>query len=805
MAIKVDMKLRNIMKKRINTVFTILFIISFVFACSKINKNQEAIDENKATSLTSENNIKKIVNDGVIAKEFKEPIVVKDEKMPSGLKTTWQCVYFGSFPQVEVLRVNDELPIDEYALNDDVIRDNDLYEKLEAADFEKFSKFDGSKDETRTNSNPNALTIHLEPRRIIDVELDGEKYRVEGYNEYKRYNEYKDIYEKADDDTKKIIEESHFPKFSNKKQYYKRNLNNSLRFFKYTPIKWRVIHVENNIVTLMADKLLISMEPNTSPAKTHWANSIVRYYLNAMTNGKYDAYNVSGFYNVAFDENEKSGIVKTKVENKPNMFYGTSSGEDTEDYVFIPSNDEIFSSAEASEYGFYYGSGVDDASKRFRSTIYAKYTGAWWSPAESYKGNSFWMMRTNGYSDNTVSYICDFGYIYNRGMVVNMEGAGVLPMMRVDVSKVDLIDAGTVSSDEINKDTYKFKNVNDEKSNVSGSNKNSAGKNENIKRDYEIVTFGTYPQREIINNKMYNSKDFNLKEEDYILDEVLYNKLDDILEKKIEIMKLQEKWDFLLDVDGEKYYYEGHPIGLAFGDDPNYIYPSYDTRYNYKKDYKRQEIYGDDYHFFKMEPIKWRVLENANGKKTLISDKVLDCRQFYLSLGECTWEESYIIKWLNADGDNDSSFYKKAFSEEEKERILVKKFNKDNMKNNYYFGTSCMAEEDSKKKYTGDVKVYLLSEEELFYGEKARIYGFNESDGVSDVNRRFKSTGYAKFKGVWFSNKDDDKFGNSFYMTRTNGYDRSTVVYVGEDGSIFNRGISFNVDDMGFLPVIEIE
>lgn len=791
------------MKKRINRVFTTLFIISFMLACSKTSKNQESIEINKKTNFTNEvntneNNIKKIINDGVIVKEFKEPIVVKDAKMPSGLKTTWQCVYFGTFPQVEVLRVNDELPIDEYALNDDVIRDDNLYEKLEAADFEKFSKFDGSKDETRTNSNPNALTIaYVEPRRIIDVELDGEKYRVEGYNEYKRYNEYKDIYEKADDDTKKIIEERHFSKFSNKKQYYKYNANDSiLRFFKYTPIKWRVIHVENNIVTLVADKLLMSMVPNTSPAETHWANSRVRYYLNAMTNDKYDTYDESGFYNVAFDESEKSAIVKTKVENKPNVFYGTSSGEDTEDYVFIPSDDEIFSSAEASEDGFYYGSGVDDASKRFRSTIYAKYTGAWWSPVESYKGNSFWMMRTNGYSDNTVSYICDFGYIYNRGMLVNMAGAGVLPMMRVDVNKVDLIDAGTVSSDEINKDTYKFKNVNDEKSNESDSNKNNAGKNETVKRDYEIVTFGTYPQRELINNKIYNSEDFNLTEEDYILDEELYNKLDDILEKKIEIMKSQGNWSFVFDVGGEKYYYQSHTNVDLYGKESHYAYPN---------DYSRKNKLGDDYHYFKIEPIKWRVLENANGKKTLISDKVLDCKHFYLSRGECVWEESDILKWLNADGYNDISFYKTAFSEEEKKRILVKKFTEDDMKNNYYFGTSCMAEDDSKKKYTGEVKVYLLSEEELFYGEKAKIYGFNESDGVSDVNRRFKSTGYAKFNGVWFSNKDDDKFGNSFYMTRTNGYDRSTVVYVGEDGSIFNRGISFNVDDIGFLPVIEIE
>ena len=790
-------------KKRVGKVLVILMIVVFVFACSKneMIKDQELVETNIEATLTSQvnaisNNTNKIVKDGVVVNEFKEPIVVKDEKMPSGLKTTWQCVYFGSFPQIEVLRINDELPIDEYALNDDVIRDDNLYEKLISADFEKFSKFDGKEDETLTKSNPKALTIaYVEPRRIIDVELDGEKYRVEGYNEYKRYNENKDIYEKADNDTKKIIEEIYFSKFSNKKQCYKNNANDSiLRFFKYTPIKWRVIHVENNIVTLVADKLLISMKPNTSPAETHWANSRVRYYLNAMTNGQFDTYNESGFYNVAFDEKEKSAILKTKVENKPNMFYGTSSGEDTEDYVFIPSDDEIFSSVEASEDGFYYGSGVDDASKRFRSTIYAKYTGAWWSPVESYKGNSFWMMRTNGYSDNTVSYICDFGYIYNRGMVVDMDGAGVLPMIRVDVSKVDLIDAGTVSSDEINKDTYKFKNVNEKESNEDKSNKNVVSKNVNLKRDYEIVTFGTYPQREVINNKIHSDKNFNLSEEDYILDEELYNKLDDILEKKIDIMKSKENWTFILDVDGEKYYFKRHTNIHLYGKESHYGYPN---------DYSRKSKLSDDYHYFKMEPIKWRVLENVNGKKTLISDKVIDCKHFYLSSGECVWEESDILKWLN--DDNKNSFYKMAFNEEEKKRILVKKFTEYDMKNNYYFGTSCLAEESSKKKYTGDVRVYLLSEEELFYGEKAKIYGFSESDGVPDVNRRFKSTAFAKFNGVWFSNKDDDKYGNSFYMTRTNGYDRSTVVYVGEDGSIFNRGIGFNINDMGFLPVIEIE
>ena len=50
-------------------------------------------------------------------------------------------------------------------------------------------------------------------------------------------------------------------------------------------------------------------------------------------------------------------------------------------------------------------------------------------------------------------------------------------------------------------------------------------------------------------------------------------------------------------------------------------------------------------------------------------------------------------------------------------------------------------------------KFYLLSEEELFYGEKVKFYGFADSDAIADVNRRFLSTGYAKFKGIWFSAK----------------------------------------------------
>ena len=167
--------------------------------------------------------------------------------------------------------------------------------------------------------------------------------------------------------------------------------------------------------------------------------------------------------------------------------------------------------------------------------------------------------------------------------------------------------------------------------------------------------------------------------------------------------------------------------------------------------------------------------------------------------------ESDILKWLNLEDEYHTPFYKKAFTYEEQEKILTKKFDNENMKNNYYFGTNCIADENSKNIYKGDIKVYIISEEDLFYGEKASVYGFDKCDGVADVNRRFKTTAYARFQDVWFSKKDDENYGNAFYMTRTNGYDRQNVVYVGEKGAIYNRGINVSTDDIGILPMIDIK
>lgn len=95
------------------------------------------------------------------------------------------------------------------------------------------------------------------------------------------------------------------------------------------------------------------------------------------------------------------------------------------------------------------GSGVDDPARRFRSTLYAKCRGAWWSSVEDYRGNSFWFMRTNGYTPNNITYVCDFGYLYNQGTAVTCDDAAVLPAITVDLSKATYLPAPPVASTDL--------------------------------------------------------------------------------------------------------------------------------------------------------------------------------------------------------------------------------------------------------------------------------------------------------------------------------------------------------------------
>ena len=487
-----------------------------------------------------------------------------------------------------------------------------------------------------------------------------------------------------------------------REQHYRYD-SSPYHYFEVEKLRWRVIDKKDNVVTLLSDRTIDCAPFHEEYESVSWSSSSLRRWLN---DGN------KGFLSKAFNENEGKAIVKTLIENKPNQDYRYPSGENTEDYVYILSNDEVFASDKGNQYGFYAASGHDDPAKRFASSTYAKFHGTWWSPVGPYKGNSFWFMRTSGYNGYSITYICDFGYIYHRGTAVNCDDSGILPVINVDISKFNLSQIGEISSLDIMRSDK-------------GEEKENTCDSDAERKEKPIVSFGEYPQSEVL---LYA---LNINQDGVIVDKTLYESLE------------ASDWSKEVIIDGDEYK-------------------------------KVNEGY------FKVEPIKWKVLEEKEGKSLLFPLYGLDVMPYNTDLNDVYWENSSIRKWLNGD------FFDEAFLGNEDKVLLSEVSNKKN----FYFSSYCG--EDTKD------KVFLLSEEEIFCGEKASDYGFACSDADADPNRQIKPTRYALARGAWASEDD----GDGFFMLRTNGYTASNAVYVNDDGNIYNRGMPVNCKDAIVMPAI---
>lgn len=95
------------------------------------------------------------------------------------------------------------------------------------------------------------------------------------------------------------------------------------------PIVWRVVDISAGIATLISRFRIEILPMHHYREKTTWANCDLRKWLNEL------------FYQFAFTDQEKQLIVKTRNNNPENPEYHTSSGKETEDYVYLPGVVEI--------------------------------------------------------------------------------------------------------------------------------------------------------------------------------------------------------------------------------------------------------------------------------------------------------------------------------------------------------------------------------------------------------------------------------------------------------------------------------
>lgn len=255
------------------------------------------------------------------------PKIVKDTSVEGGKKVTWDCIWFGSYPQTKIVSSSKE---------------NDLYSTLETA-----NGWDKNND----------------------IIIGKEKYHRA------------------------------------KKSY-----------FKYEPIKWRVIKCENGEALLLSDIVLDKQKYNKRLKKVTWEKSTLRKWLNKK------------FMNRAFSSSEQEAIHTTKVINEDNYYYKTDGGNDTLDKIYLLSLSEI---DEEKEYGF-----TDSYGMTIKYSNYAD--------LDDYQ---YWWLRTPGEKNISAAAVDMSGKAYLGGGESDME-LGIRPVLHLNLLATDDYSyAGKITSD----------------------------------------------------------------------------------------------------------------------------------------------------------------------------------------------------------------------------------------------------------------------------------------------------------------------------------------------------------------------
>ena len=218
-------------------------------------------------------------------------------------------------------------------------------------------------------------------------------------------------------------------------------------------------------------------------------------------------------------------------------------------------------------------------------------------------------------------------------------------------------------------------------------------------------------------------------------------------------------------------------------------------------------------YWFKYEPIKWRILSEANGEALILCEMIIDSREYcnfdeetqqtvkYSHNGGNVYANNYALSdiraWLN------DTFYNTAFSALQKEYIKL-----TTVKNDL---TSANPNSDptfeTRDKYVSflcedtEDHIFLLS----FQEATNDAYGYNpDMENVADAAREKIPTDYAKSQGVKVS-KDTGYVGNgTYWWLRTPAeyaaYSSRGVLYNGAAGG----GIGVSNVHVGVVPALVI-
>ena len=341
---------------------------------------------------------------GTAAEEVRlfNPRITPDSDMQSGRKVTWDCIWFGSYPQAEVIPENIEYTALDSAVRraGDVIASDSIYSALE-----NVSGWDDRGD----------------------ITLNGEKYR-------------------------RITKDSSDSGTGQDSAYYCWDSSTDYHYFKYEPVKWRVLHTDGDQALLLSDIALDNLPYNPGQAYVTWETSAVRSWLNgygAESNKTSEDYSGMNFIGSAFTAPQREAIADSLLENADSIAWSTEGGNDTADKIFLLSESDVWNTDRAETYGFVKDRNIMDEARECQSSTYAKAMGIYsCTDISDDAGNGHWWLRTPGNAGNMAVNVSYAGWVNNYGSYVYMYDNGVRPALNLNLSFRNLYSyAGTVCSD----------------------------------------------------------------------------------------------------------------------------------------------------------------------------------------------------------------------------------------------------------------------------------------------------------------------------------------------------------------------
>ena len=206
-----------------------------------------------------------------------------------------------------------------------------------------------------------------------------------------------------------------------------------------------------------------------------------------------------------------------------------------------------------------------------------------------------------------------------------------------------------------------------------------------------------------------------------------------------------------------------------------------------------KKVIQDRHYYFKVEPIKWRVISESTNSYQLLSEYILDAKAYYKTEairqinGKTIYSNNYahsdIRTWLN------NEFYNIAFTQKEKNDIIYT--NVDNSSSTTSEQTYKYVCENTKD------KVYLLSYKDLLNTS----YGFDDYYNAVDVARKAIVSDYACANGC-FKSSNGLKYLYGIWFLRSPESLEDLVSMVSADGGVGVANVTHS--EYGVRPTIQI-